>query len=127
MKEEQEEFLSSKHIRLLNIASWAKYLAWVVLIVFTLWAISEFFADMNIANGQFSSTRESIVYFEGLMKQYPADAMQVLLSVISIFFKGLIYYLVLSGISLGLNMIVETDINYRDRYPLGGKNDQQSS
>ncbi len=68
---EQEDFLSSKHTRMLNIASWAKYFAWVVLIVFAIWAVSEFFAEMNIANGQFSSMGGSIVDFARLMKQYP--------------------------------------------------------
>jgi hypothetical protein len=33
----------------------------------------------------------------------------------SVLLRGIIYYLVLKGISLGLNMIVETDINYRER------------
>lgn len=124
---EQEDFLSPRHVRLLNIASWAKYLAWVVLIVFTLWAISDFLGEMNIANGQFSSLRGSMAIFTELFSQQPMDAIRLLLSVISIFFKGIVYYLVLSGISLGLNMVVETDINYRDNHPLGGKNDQRAS
>jgi hypothetical protein len=29
--------------------------------------------------------------------------------------RGIVYYLVLKGTSLGINMIVETDINYRDQ------------
>ncbi|MGA7195280.1 MAG: hypothetical protein WBW94_16805 [Anaerolineales bacterium] len=117
---EQEDFLSPKHVRILNIALWAKYLAWVVLIVFTLWAMSEFFADMNIANGQLSSMRGSLLDFIGLFKQQPMNAISLLLGIVSIFFKGIIYFLVLNGISLGLNMIVETDINYRDSNQLGG-------
>jgi hypothetical protein len=34
---------------------------------------------------------------------------------IRVLVEGAIYYLVLKGIALGLNMIVETDINYRDK------------
>lgn len=86
----------------------------------TLWAISEFFAEINTTNIQFISMGGSIVDFAGLMKQYPADAIRLLLSVISNFFKGIVYYLVLSGLSLGLNMVVETDINYRDANRSGG-------
>ena len=122
---EQEDFLSPKHVRLLNIASWAKYLAWVVLIIFTLWAIFEFFADMNMASGPFGGVGGgSIGDFSELMRQYPVAAMQLLLSDISIFFKGIVYYLVLSGISLGLNMVVETDINYRDNSRLDAQNER---
>jgi hypothetical protein len=121
---EQEDFLSSKHVGILNIASWAKYLAWVVLIVFTLWAMSEFFADMNIANGQLSSMRGSLLDFIGLFKQQPMNAISLLLGIVSIFFKGIIYFLVLYGISLGLNMIVETDINYRDNNQSEAQNER---
>jgi len=32
-----------------------------------------------------------------------------------VFLQGAVYYLVLKGVALGLNMIVETDINYRDK------------
>ena len=111
---EQEDFFSSKHKQLLNIATWAKYLAWGALVVFTLWAISDFFGEMNITNAQFVSMGSSIVDFAGLIKQSPVDAIRLIFSVLSIFAKGVVYYLVLRGISLGLNMVVETDINYRD-------------
>ena len=34
--------------------------------------------------------------------------------------NGVVYYVVLKSISLGLNMIVETDINYREKKEKGG-------
>jgi len=34
---------------------------------------------------------------------------------------GFVYYVVLKGISLGLYMIVETDMNYREKENLGGE------
>ena len=48
------------------------------------------------------------------------NAISLLFGIVSIFFKGIIYFLVLNGISLGLNLIFETDINYRDSNQLGG-------
>ncbi|HUI89458.1 MAG TPA: hypothetical protein VLX61_12115 [Anaerolineales bacterium] len=118
---EQEDFLSRKHVRVLNIAAWAKYLAWVALIVFILWAISDFFGEMNIANEQSVFMGRSVMDFAGLFKLDPVEAMRLVASVINIFFKGIVYFLVLEGISAGLNMIVETDINYRDSHQSGGK------
>ena len=44
---EQEEFFSPNHKRLLNIATWAKYLAWVVLIVYILWTFGIYFQKQN--------------------------------------------------------------------------------
>jgi hypothetical protein len=39
------------------------------------------------------------------------------------FLQGAIFYLVLKGIALGLDMIVETDINYRDSKVEGEQNE----
>jgi hypothetical protein len=34
----------------------------------------------------------------------------------SIFIRGAIYWLVLKGISVGLYMVVETNLNYKDKF-----------
>jgi hypothetical protein len=47
---EQDKFFTKKHDRLLAVAVWAKYLAWVVLVVFILLAITTFIGDINIYN-----------------------------------------------------------------------------
>ncbi len=44
---EQEDFFSPSHNRLLSIATWAKYLAWIVLIVHVLWAIGTYIQEQN--------------------------------------------------------------------------------
>lgn len=36
--DEQDEFITPQYERLLSIATWARYLAWVVLVVYILWA-----------------------------------------------------------------------------------------
>ena len=114
---EQEEFFSPSHNRLLNIAVWAKYLAWVVLVVYTLWAISIYFQEQNYYLLYQSMGIPSQTYrnFIDLWKQFPSYGFSILIEMVGIFLRGIMYFLVLKGISLGLDMIVETDINYREK------------
>ncbi len=46
--DEQEKFLSANHKRLLRIATWAKYLAWIVLIGYFLYAAALYAEKQNI-------------------------------------------------------------------------------
>ena len=111
---EQEEFFSPSHSRLLNIAIWAKYLAWVVLVVYILYTIGVYIQEQS---RQFFSGTVPTRYsdFPRLLVENPRYAFGLLVEIVSIFLKGIVYFLVLKGISLGLNMIVETDINYREQ------------
>lgn len=112
---EKDNFFSENHKRLLNVATWAKYLAWVVFVSHALWSISVYFqkqaAYMYYGNlqGQYYGS------FFQLLKDWPSFAFSIFAEIIGIFLKGVVYFLVLKGISLGLNMIVETDINYREK------------
>ena len=51
----------------------------------------------------------------GFFMDSPFDGFNFLIGMFATVLKGIVYYLVLKGISLGLNMIVETDINYREQ------------
>jgi len=108
---EYEDFLQPKHNRLLNISVWAKHLAWIALVVYILWAGLQMFQYQNIVNNN------SQVKFDlwGFLRSNPLEAFRLGVNVTSIALRGIIYYLVLKAISLGLNMIVETDINYREQ------------
>ena len=108
---EQEEFFSPKHKQLLNVATWTKYLAWVVLVIFALNAVGIFFKNQVIYVNSFAQDAS----FTAILKSQPVIAIKIILDVLSTFLKGVIYYFVLKGTSLGLNMIVETDINYREQ------------
>ena len=112
---ELDEFFTKKHDRLLAIAVWAKYLAWVVLVVFILLAITAFIGNMNMYRMNFGSFGRPIEDFSDLFKQLPGNALSLLFEAVSTLVKGIIYFLVLKGISLGLNMIIETDLNYREK------------
>ena len=112
---EQEEFFSPSHKRLLNIATWAKYLAWIVLVGYILGTITTYTREQNMllycqimGTAPYSNLRE-------VMKQAPFYGLSILIEIAGVFLKGIMYFLVLKGISLGLNIIVETDINYREQ------------
>lgn len=110
---DQQEFFSAKHKQLLNIATWAKYLAWVVMVVFVGWAVAIFFQRQIVYTviSDFSPAPGLV----DLFRQYPAYAIGVVVEMISVILQGGVYFLVLRGLALGLNMIVETDINYREQ------------
>jgi hypothetical protein len=112
---EQEEFFSPSHNRLLSIAVWAKYLAWIVFVVYILWAISIYFYEQNIFLSYQAGGSVPYSEFTTFLKRMPSHAFSIFIEMIGTFLRGVMYFLVLKGISLGLNMIVETDINYREQ------------
>ena len=111
---EQEEYFSPKHKQLLSIATWAKYLAWVVLILAIINAgliIPQkqiYFEQTQALSGTYQDywdmVRQEPIYY---LSDLGSDLVTVLL-------RGIVLYLILKGISLGIMMIVETDINYRE-------------
>ncbi len=113
----QEEFFSPSHKRLLSIAVWAKYLAWVVLIVYLLSAILQLSQYPIVTNNRFE-LQQNLWQF---LSANPFESLRLGLNILITALRGAIFYLVLKGISLGLNMIVETDINYREQEQQGGE------
>ena len=110
------DFFQSNHARLTRIASWANFFAWVVLVIYTLSTVQEAMsvrgsnAVLNIASkiGDIPNFFEIIIYA-------PLFAFGFVVYLATIFLRGVVFALVLKGISLGLNMIVETDLNYREK------------
>lgn len=106
-------FFTPQHRRLSNIASILNILAWVVLAI-TLIAVG---------------TQSNILYFSASQKLncaalFPQKCVAWKDLGFSLHFfvyllKGMInaavYWLVLKGVAAGLNMIVETDLNYRGK------------
>jgi hypothetical protein len=122
MMEEQNDFFSPEHERLFNIAYWAKILARVVLFFAVVYAgliaIGKFLSELQ----QIQSTSGAVLNFWFFVKGYFPFFMETIIDLIYGILKGVVYYLVLKGVSLGLNMIVETDINYRDNEVVEGEN-----
>jgi len=98
--------ISTNHNRLLKIASFANISAWVLLIFYAL----QVFLEISTFAQQ-----QSYLTF-GLMS--PNDATSFLtffLRIINALFLAVVYWVVLRGISLGLKMIVEIALNFREK------------
>src|SRR5512145_1863114 len=111
-----DDFFSRGHLRLLNFASWARYAAWITLVVHFLWAIGTYLQEQNYFL-YYRDIGDPVLYwdFTDILLQVPSYGFSVLIEVVGVLLRGIVYFLVLKGISMGLNMIVETDINYREQ------------
>ena len=109
----QENFFSDKHNQLLNTAYTAKIIANIVIVVYIIYGLGTYYLEQTnqLAYRGFPNY---YVFFMDMLAKNPIYALGLLAEIISIFLRGIIYFLVLKAISLGLNMIVETDINYRE-------------
>jgi hypothetical protein len=110
--ENQSDYLSSGHKNLLNIAIWAKYLAWVILFLFILSIAGTY---IQAQTSMYYATQGRANVFTKFLAENQGYTIGLIIQLLGVLFKGITYFLVLKAISLGLNMIVETDINYRDR------------
>ena len=105
MAESNEEFFTPKHKRLERISTTANVFAWLVLVFFVLQAMSQY---LNL------TSQQSVQSVAEMFKQYPESTINFFLGIINIVLKGVVYWLTLKGVSLGLNMILDTDLNYRE-------------
>jgi hypothetical protein len=112
--EAKEDFFSPNHDRLLNIAWWAKQVAWIVLVAYILWVgVQILTLILAKDSGNFAGpTSQSLAT---MLRDDPLEALKRVTNMGTLLLRGIVYYLVLKGTSLGINMIVETDINYRDQ------------
>ncbi len=111
---EQEDYFSQSHNRLLNIATWAKYLASIVLIFYIIWTGIQIL-QLIFAKDDGNFLGPTSLSLITMLRLDPLSALEEVVRIALTMLRGLVYYLVLKGVSLGLNMIVETDINYRER------------
>jgi len=110
------EFFSPKHKQLLSIAVWAKILAWVVLVIFTIRAGLVIVENLSYYHWEGMGVYETVRDFWDTISLNPAYFLiDTGADMVGYIFRGIFSYVVLKGISLGLNMIVETDINYREK------------
>jgi hypothetical protein len=95
--------ISTNHKRLLNISRISVIFAWLALILSIFRSVNLFFylrcEDWEIQTGQ--CTPDFAYYF--------SRSTNIFFTI----FMGFVWWVVLYGISYGLRMIVETDLNYR--------------
>jgi hypothetical protein len=119
---EEKDFFSANHNRLLDLAIWAKYLAWGAL-VYAVFSVGMEVIKYMLALVQIQHyTDFSLLIGDFLvaLRNQPSYLFALIAQMATAFVNGIIYYVVLKGISLGLNMILETDINYREKKEKGG-------
>ncbi|MBI9051976.1 MAG: hypothetical protein JEZ00_21350 [Anaerolineaceae bacterium] len=107
-----EEFFTPKHKQLYTIAKWANVFSWVLLVFFLLSLAQNIFSTNAQFNASYNGPATGGLFgylFENL------DALFFYATTwLTTLVKGIVYFLVLRGASLGMNMIVETDLNYRE-------------
>lgn len=100
------EFLTSHHRQLKRVATVASIFAWVALGFYTFQALSTLlwaYYQPRLQPWQ-TPQGEPVVRFLNLA-----------ISVIGRLLSGIVDWLLLKGVALGLNMLVETDCNYRSQ------------
>jgi hypothetical protein len=94
------EFFTTKHNRLVNIAKVAKVFAIIIFIFYGLTFASSIYGYFQGAYG---------IYWQYSFHQN----FDIFVGFLSNLIRGITIGIALLGISYGLNMIVETDLNYR--------------
>jgi hypothetical protein len=108
-----EKFFNNRHNTMINIAIAANILAYIILAISILLAASNYLNNENLCelNG-YGCLDHNL--FLGLFGPGGFTVFHYLAQVLSALGNGLIYSVALWGISVGLKMIVETDLNYRE-------------
>ena len=100
-----DDFFTRKHKTLDRIAKAANIIAWIVLIFHFL-----------AASGRLVEVSRWIapsVYV--VIKSNPWQFIYNVMAILREILLGAVYWLVLRGVALGLNMLIETDLNIRQR------------
>lgn len=97
-----DEIFTPKHKRLERIAKTANIFAWLVLFFYVFRMASEIYVVYTAAIGYKLQIENNVLW-----------VINALLDIIYILFIGIVYWLVLKGVSFGLNMLLEIDLNYQ--------------
>ena len=110
---DNNEFYTDRHKKLFSFASWANTISWIILAVYLLALVSRIFGQVTGSQTGYSGVQQSS-FFE-YIKDNPIALLRYIIDWINTIMNGIVLFLVLKGVSLGLNMIVETDLNYREK------------
>ena len=107
--DEKNDLFGAKHATLWQISMWANGLAPLVLFVYILLSFWQIFEYKEIAHTQHNTD------LLALFSHNYTYIIDVILQMGRIFLLGVIYYVLLKGVSHALDIVVETDINYREK------------
>ena len=114
-----EEFFTKRHARLTSIAAVANTFAWIALGSQILYIGARFVQLQNSYMLQTRMTGFGQPDFVQMLSQNHLYTFSLIVELGIIFLRGVIYWLTLKGISLGLFMVVETNLNYKDKFEEG--------
>jgi hypothetical protein len=112
-KNTTDDIFTKKHARLTRIALIANLFAWIVFIVHIFLVGARYVEVQNSYNLQTLNAGQ-IPDFMGMLKGNLLYAASFVIDLLSIFLLGVVYGLTLKGISVGLFMIVETNLNRKE-------------
>ena len=91
----QEGFFEPDHERLLTIATWAKYLAWPMFVVYVLWTIAVVIEFQNAENYAAAVRNRPSQDLIGLLMDSPLKAFDLVVNMSSILLRCVVYCLFL--------------------------------
>ena len=108
-----DDFYTNRHKKLITLATWANVFSWIVLVVSVIIIFGKIMERITVTgniiiNNNHTSFLETMIHYPGIFISYIVEWIYTAVN-------GLVYFFVLRGISLGLTMIVETDLNYREK------------
>jgi hypothetical protein len=122
MNESIDDFYTAKHARLTRIAAIANIIAWIVLIVYivSIWGTivqEQYMCQFTNAfqTNTFQNSNNCSSFLTDMFSHNILYFASFIVELASIFLRGIVFWLLLKGISLGLYMIVETDLNYKEK------------
>lgn len=113
--DEGDLHLTPQQKRLWDIADWAKYLAWLALFVFFVYALMQlpaYFGRQYRIAAMVGAVPESSWQ---LLVGDPAGTLALAANMLATATRGVVYFVVLKGVSLGLRMVLETSLNAQER------------
>ena len=111
-----EDFFTRKHARLVNIASAANTFAWIVFIFQILYMGTRFLQYQTSYTMQNLTSGFGQPDFMKMLSQNHLYTFSLVIDLANIFLRAIMSWLLLKGISLGLYMIVETNLNYSEKF-----------
>lgn len=110
----EDDYFTSKHAKLDNIASAANTFAWIALVSQILYMAARFIQLQNSYMMQAIWAGTDQPGFLEMLSRNAGYTFSLIVDLAGILIRGIVYWLVLKAVSAGLYMIVETDLNYRD-------------
>ena len=107
--ETADEFFTTEHTDLLQMATVLTIFAWLALAIHVLLVLMR----ILVAHQWLQSTWYGYSLREILARDR-VELLDMLLRIAYIGFRGAVYWAVLRGTAMGLRMIAETNLNYRD-------------